>query len=501
MPTHDLMQRVAAGSTTFLVRRADALLYGAVVLVLVAPFFVFDTIPLYDLPDHIARQHLLFGDAAPGMESYYEAHWRLIPNLALEGAVFLLHGLLSIDLSIRIFLALTVGQLFLGTLALHHALFGRCGRLPLAAALFAYTGPLLFGFVNFCFGLGWVLWVFALWLRWRQRAVAIPILGLLAAVALLAHLFAFCIYALLVVSCWAGIAASRRRRELSPRALVASGRDLLHLAVPAALYLFAMPHESAAFVPFDADGWQEKVAALGSLLGFSDPIFDGLCLFAVAAGAILIAPRVGIAAQMRWPLACLTIAFLALPHRLGQGTFVDYRLPPCIMLLLIASTAWRDPADPWRNRVTVLVCGLLALRLGFLYPQWAAMAARLCRVPDRIRVAAPRRQAAAARGGAGPDQSLRPSAARPCGGHGGDAAGRLDTHAVCRQRSSDIELQAGFRQPEHVHADGRGCRQLRFRAGAPSGTVRSGPAAALSHDCARPHFHLGSPAATRRVGQ
>ena len=154
MPTHDLMQRVAAGPTTFLVRRADALLYGAVVLVLVAPFFVFDTIPLYDLPDHIARQHLLFGNAAPGMESYYEARWRLIPNLALEGTVFLLHYVLSIDLCIRIFLALTVGQLFLGTLALHHALFGRCGRLPLAAALFAYTGPLLFGFVNFCFGSG-----------------------------------------------------------------------------------------------------------------------------------------------------------------------------------------------------------------------------------------------------------------------------------------------------------------------------------------------------------
>jgi hypothetical protein len=373
MPVHNLTQSVAAGSTTFLVRRADALLYGAVVLVLVAPFFVFDTIPLYDLPNHIARQHLLFGNAVPGMESYYEARWRLIPNLALEGTVFLLHRVLSIDLSIRIFLALTVGQLFLGTLALHYALFGRCGRLPLAAALFAYTGPLLFGFVNFCFGLGWMLWVFALWLRWRERTVSIPILGLLAAVALLAHLVAFCIYALLVVSCWAGIAASRRRSgELSPRALAASSRELLHLAVPAALYLAAMPHERAAFVPFYADGWQEKVAALGSLLGFSDPIFDGLYLFAVAAGAVVIAPRVGIAAQMRWPLACLAVAFLALPHRLGQGTFVDYRVPLCIMLLLIGSTAWRHPADPWRDRVTVLVCGLLALRLGFLYPQWAA---------------------------------------------------------------------------------------------------------------------------------
>src|SRR5260370_41742312 len=106
-----------------ILRRADAAIYGAVVLLLVAPFFVFDMCPLYDLPNRIARQHLLFGPAAPGTEPYYEAHWRLIPNLAMEGAVFLLHGVLSIELAIRVFLALTVAQLLLGTLALHHALF------------------------------------------------------------------------------------------------------------------------------------------------------------------------------------------------------------------------------------------------------------------------------------------------------------------------------------------------------------------------------------------
>ena len=204
-------------------------------MVLVAPFFIFDTIPLYDLPNHIARQHLLFGPALPGTDSYYEAHWRLVPNLAMEGTVAVLHNVISIELSIRIFLALTVAQLLLGTLAVRLALLGRAGGLPLAAALFAYTGPLLFGFVNFCFGLGWVLWLFALWLRWRGRTFSIPVLGLLAAIALLAHLLAFGVYALVVVSCWAGAAFPElRRRDRGARTLLSSGRELLHLAVPAA---------------------------------------------------------------------------------------------------------------------------------------------------------------------------------------------------------------------------------------------------------------------------
>jgi hypothetical protein len=348
--------------------RGDAAVYGAIVIFLVAPFFVFDTIPLYDLPNHIARQHILFDRSAPGIESYYEVHWRLIPNLAMEGVVFLLHNVLSIEASIRVFLALTVAQLFLGTLALHRALFGGRSRLPLAAALFAYAGPLLFGFVNFCFGLGWVLWVFALWLRWRGRAFSIGILGLLAGIALLAHLFAFCVYALVVVSCWAGRAASGMRF----RPVISSVRELFHLAVPAALYLTAMPHGSAALVPVYGGGWQEKVAVLGSLLGFSDPVFDWLCLFAFAAGAIAIAPRLRIAPDMRWPLGGLAIAFLVLPHRLGEGTFVDYRVPLCFALFLVGSTAWRDPAEPWRARATVFVAGLVALRLGFLDVQWAS---------------------------------------------------------------------------------------------------------------------------------
>jgi hypothetical protein len=61
------------------------LLLGALTVVLIAPFFVFRTIPLYDLPNHIARQHILFGDGAAGATLYYGVAWRLIPNLAMEG--------------------------------------------------------------------------------------------------------------------------------------------------------------------------------------------------------------------------------------------------------------------------------------------------------------------------------------------------------------------------------------------------------------------------------
>jgi hypothetical protein len=360
--------RASAAASWSTPGRTDTALYGTVLALLIAPFFLFDTIPLYDLPNQIARQHLLFDPTLA--DSYYEAHWRLVPDLAMEGVVFLLHHIFSVDVSIRIFLALTVAQLFLGTLALHHAMFGRCGRLPLTAALFAYTGPLLLGLVNFCFGLGLALWAFALWLRWRERALAIPILGVLASLILLAHLLAFCVYVLVVASCWARVAVLRLRSGGGAAAVIsASGCALSHLAAPAALYLIAMSQES--LFPAGAVGWQ-KIAALSSLLGYIHPTFDGLYLLAVVVAAILIAPRLAIASELRWPLACLTIAFLALPYRLGQTTFVDYRLPLCIVLFLIGGTAWRDRADFWRPYVAAAAVGLLVLRLSLLYGQWAS---------------------------------------------------------------------------------------------------------------------------------
>lgn len=367
--------------------RTDTALYGAVVMLLIAPMFLFDTIPLYDLPNQIARQHLLFDQPLPAADSYYDAHWRLVPDLAMEGMVFLLHQVFSIDASIRIFLALTVAQLFLGTLALHYALFGRCGRLPLTAALFVYTGPLLLGLVNFCFGLGLALWAFALWLRWRERALAIPILGALASLVLLANLLAFCVYALVVASCWARVAASRLRGEGgAARLLLASCCALFHLAAPAALYLTTMSQVSFGLA--DAAGWQ-KFAALSSLLGYGQPTFDELYLLAVVVATILIAPRLTIAPELHWPLACLAVAFLVLPHRLGQATFVDYRLPLCIVLLLIGGTAWRDPADSWRPRIAAATCGLLVLRLSLLYPQWASWQADYAQIHEAFELLPP----------------------------------------------------------------------------------------------------------------
>lgn len=352
--------------------RADRVLTIVLTVLLVAPFFVFRTIPLYDLPNHIARQHILFGDGASGAAAYYGVHWQLIPNLAMEGVVFALHPLMSIDLAVRVFLAATVGQLFLGTVALNRALFGGSGRFALLAALFAYNGPFLFGFVNLAFGIGMSLWVFALWLRWRHRRTAIPVVAALACGILLAHLFAFAVYAL-VVTAYATAEAWRRWRArerfwTSARQVAVS---LAHLVLPVAIYLALMPRELQD-TGFDYGGLAWKVAAVTTMMGTGSTVFELLSLLALAAGAVLVGRRIRLAPGMAWPLAILCLAFVLLPHRLGEAYFVDYRMPSTIMLFLIAGADWRASSESVRRRAEAFALALFTLRFGVLMAQWTA---------------------------------------------------------------------------------------------------------------------------------
>lgn len=337
-------------------------LEGLATVLLIAPFLVFRDVPLYDLPNHIASLHLLFGDVA-GADGYYAAAWRLVPNLAAEIWVALFHRVISIDLALRLFLATTVAQLFWGTVALNRTLFGGRNRFTLAAALFAYNGPLLFGFINLSFGLGMVLWAVAAWIRWRDERWALPSFALIGCLILLAHLFAFAVYALVI--CTYELGTLRRGRRRTYRGLL----GMLHLALPAALYAVAMPHALAgggiAYV-----SPVMKLQQLVGAIGFYNPVFDAVSLVALVLGAAMVGHRFEFAREMTLPIAALVAAYIVLPHQIGSATFVDYRMPPVIALFLCGSLTWRE--NRRRNSGDAFVLALFGLRWLLIVVQFHA---------------------------------------------------------------------------------------------------------------------------------
>ncbi|MGH7007618.1 MAG: hypothetical protein ACRED7_04375 [Stellaceae bacterium] len=326
-------------------------LYGLATILLTAPFFAFRDVPLYDLPSRIACLHLLFGEA-PNASTYYTAAWKLVPDLAAEGWVGAFHWIVSVDTAVRLFLAVTVAQLFWGTIALHKALFGGRSRFAFASVLFAYNGPLLLGFINLSFGLGMVLWAVAAWVRWRDEPWALPFFAAVSCLILLANLFAFVVYVLVIGAYEIG--AARQRRRHPRRGWLA----LLHLLVPVALYAFGMRHAVGGGLAYVSP--LLKFIQLAGAIGFYNPLFDMLSLLAALLGLVLVAHRLEFAREMTLPLAALVVAYIALPHQIGVTPFVDYRLPPVIALLLCGSLNWRETHR--RTHAELFVAALFALR-------------------------------------------------------------------------------------------------------------------------------------------
>src|ERR1700686_518449 len=120
--------------------------------------------PLVDYPDHLARMWvLLHARDIPALASNYVVDWRLLPNLAMDLVLPALAQFMPLEYAGRLFIALTMLSLVLGTVALHRALHGRVGLWPLAALLFVYNSVLYWGFVNFLFTLGLALLTFSAW--------------------------------------------------------------------------------------------------------------------------------------------------------------------------------------------------------------------------------------------------------------------------------------------------------------------------------------------------
>ena len=340
--------------------RSNAFLYGAITLFLVAPLFIVDVIPLYDLPAHLARQYILFGPPSP----YYAPQWRIVPNLALDIWVAVFHKFLSIDMSVRLFLATTIIQLFWGTIALHRVFFNNTEtRLIVSAALFAYNGPFLFGFINLSFGFGMMLWTFAIWFQYREKLTIQLILACITSIMLISHLFAFAVYAVVLISFLIGdyITGFRSIKKILSYTL--------HLLAPISIYIILMPRaEMNGLIGYNPIS--SKIADIYSSLGLYNPFLDMLTLLFLLIAIIIGWRKIYVASFMWLPLASLAMVYLLLPHNLGQGSFVDYRMPTAFALFTCASINWRNLNEQYRVRVEAALFIVFVMRILFMIMQW-----------------------------------------------------------------------------------------------------------------------------------
>jgi hypothetical protein len=347
-----------------------AIVFVACFAIAALPVLTVETLPLFDYPNHLARMHILANPDDAVLQRFYAIRWALLPNLAMDGVVPLLAHLMPLAWAGKAFVLAIFLLLAGGTVALHRTLSRRWSLFPCLAFLLLYNRILLWGFVNFLFGVGLALVVLTLWLRLREApALRRLAVGAVGAVAIyLAHLFAFGAYAIVVAGYEIGRAA-RGGTLWTRRGIAKLATAATQFLIPLALLL----HGTGAGGGL---AWGQPLRKIDLFFNVMDNYsrpFDVTCFVALLALLIWGAVRrsLRIAPALALPLILLLLAQLAMPNRMFGGAGVDHRMPLVLGLLLVAGG---DAAI--RTTRQKLIAGGIALlfvvRIGIVAAVWHA---------------------------------------------------------------------------------------------------------------------------------
>lgn len=340
------------------------------------PLALVDLPALVDYPNHIARLHILANiDSDVHLATNYQVEWHAMPNLAIDLVSWPFLQFVAPETLGLVFTALTMVLLATGTLILHRTLHGQAALWPFAVWLFAYNHLLIMGFLNYLFGVGLALLLFAGWIASAGRPVWIRLILFPAALLALyfVHLFALGVYGI----CVAGYELSRAwsDRRLDGKAELASRIAVAWQFVPVGLLTLAtMPTRSGG--SFYYGPFLQKVKALWSpTLTYMTPTDLGIFLFvATVLVAGLASRRLVLARHMKFPLVLLLATAAIMPFEIegawGHVWYADLRLPIVIVLLLVAGLRPRD--FPPKAAMVVVSVGMVifAARIYDISGEW-----------------------------------------------------------------------------------------------------------------------------------
>jgi hypothetical protein len=380
--------------------RKFGVLFAAFFIIAALPILAVETLPLFDYPNHLARIHILADyDRSAFLRQFYAPDWRPIPNLAMDLIVPPLTRIMPLAVAGKVFVLAIFLLIAGGAALLHRVLFGRWSAWSLLAFLLLYNRILLWGFVNFLFGVGLALVAAALWIGLRERPawLRLPFAALLATAIYFAHLFAFGAYVVVIL----GYEAARLRQQgrLTSIAGIGALCAAIITFVPA-LVIFVANRGPAGVSDI---GWSRFVRKLDLFYNIVDnyhPWFD-IASFVLLVAVFIVAAvgrAITVSRVMALPLVLLCLAQLAMPNRLFGGTGVDHRMPLVLAVVLIGASdvVLRDLRR--QSIVAALLAVLFLARIGVIATTWvgydriyAPIVAALAALPpgSRLAVASP----------------------------------------------------------------------------------------------------------------
>ena len=133
---------------------------------LAIPLWTVRILPLVDFSAHLARCYIIAHSSA--FSAFYQVHWGVIPNLAIDVVLPPLLRVIRPLLAAKIFLTLTVILYAFSVHFLARSIYGRSTWVVILALGLFYNNCLLYGFVNYAWGVSFFLLTLGCWLRYRN---------------------------------------------------------------------------------------------------------------------------------------------------------------------------------------------------------------------------------------------------------------------------------------------------------------------------------------------
>ena len=336
------------------------------VLVSFVPLIWPATPPLFDLPGHIGRYHVAADIArSPLLQKHWSYEWALIGNLGVDLPVWVLTPLFGVELAAKLVVASIPPLTVAGLVWLSREGQGEVSpAAPLAFPL-AYGYPFQFGFVNFTLAAALAILALAGWLRLgRQGRIGLRTLLFVPISVMLwiAHSFGWGMFGLFAFS-----AEMVRRRDAGASWVQAAVRALppcAALALPLVLMVTGSGPGDGHGLGIEYD-WLAKLMWPGSLLREHWKWYDTACTIVMLCGVWAAVRRRDVAFSR--PLAAAAIAgfaaWLVLPYGLLAGAYVDMRMLPFAVAVLIVAIRVRPEAARLAPGIALAATAFFLMRL------------------------------------------------------------------------------------------------------------------------------------------
>jgi hypothetical protein len=339
-----------------------------VLLMILAPIWIVKYPGMVDYPNHLARCYILahYQDNPLWQQRYVLDHSPL-PNLAIDLIVTPLLRILPLIVAGKVFLSLAAALYVLGCSAVGRAVIGKPNWLALVCAFTFYNSALLFGFVNYVFGIGVFLCAFAFWLRIRNAMTPLRFFFccLLSLAAYFAHLSSVVILG--AACCTIALLDFVRDRKILGLIV-----KLAWLACPILLMAgFLKNSATAKTIEWSTlDG--KLIKLLAPIRSYSMAVDAGVFIvLLVCALALRKGCKVHFAAVVSLVLFAL---YLITPDSISDVSAIDARYVMPVYLLLILSIELRW--GRWQKAALAVALAAMAIRTVSITADWLTISRR-----------------------------------------------------------------------------------------------------------------------------